>query len=98
MTGRTVGAKEAETLGLVNQVVPVSELDEAVNSTAGKLASGPTKALGLSKRIVNQVSRLELPDALEYEAQNQDIAGKTQDHLEAVRAFLEKRKPKFSGN
>jgi 2-(1,2-epoxy-1,2-dihydrophenyl)acetyl-CoA isomerase len=83
MTGRTVGAKEAETLGLVNQVVPAAELDEAVNSTAGKLASGPTKALGLSKRIVNQVSRLELPDALEYEA---------------VRAFLEKRKPKFSGN
>jgi len=98
MTGRTVGAKEAETLGLVNQVVPAAALDEVVNSTAEKLASGPTKALGLSKRIVNQVSRLELPDALEYEAQNQDIAGKTQDHLEAVRAFLEKRKPKFSGN
>jgi len=98
MTGRTVGAKEAETLGLVNQVVPAAELDEAVNSTAEKLANGPTKALGLSKRIVNQVSRLELPDALEYEAKNQDIAGKTQDHLEAVRAFLEKRKPKFSGN
>jgi len=98
MTGRTVGAKEAETLGLVNQVVPAAELDEAVNSTAEKLASGPTKALGLSKRIVNQVSSRELSEALEYEAQNQDIAGKTQDHLEAVRAFLEKRKPKFSGN
>jgi 2-(1,2-epoxy-1,2-dihydrophenyl)acetyl-CoA isomerase len=97
MTGRTVGAMEAETLGLVNQVVPPSELDDAVNSTAEKLASGPTKALGLSKRIVNQVSSLDLPDALEYEAQNQDIAGKTQDHQEAVRAFLEKRKPKFSG-
>ena len=98
MTGRTVGAKEAETLGLVNQVVPAAELDEAIDNTAEKLANGPTKALGLSKRIVNQVGRLELPDALEYEAQNQDIAGKTQDHLEAVRAFLEKRKPKFSGN
>jgi 2-(1,2-epoxy-1,2-dihydrophenyl)acetyl-CoA isomerase len=98
MTGRTVGAKEAETLGLVNQVVPAAELDAAVSSMAEKLASGPTKALGLSKRIVNQVGRLELADALEYEAQNQDIAGKTQDHLEAVRAFLEKRKPKFSGN
>ena len=98
MTGRTVGAREAETLGLVNQVVPAAELDEAVNSTAEKLANGPTKALGLSKRIVNQASRLELSDALEYEAQNQDIAGRTQDHLEAVRAFLEKRKPKFSGN
>ena len=97
MTGRTLGAKEAENLGLVNQTVPGTELDNVVNSVAEKLANGPTKALGLSKRVVNQVSRLELPDALEYEAQNQDIAGKTKDHLEAVRAFLEKRQPKFSG-
>src|SRR5947209_2841731 len=97
MTGRTVGAKEAENLGLVNQAVPATELDKVINSVAEKLARGPTKALGLSKRVVNHVSRLELPDALEYEAQNQDIAGKTKDHLEAVRAFLEKRQPKFSG-
>src|SRR6059036_4027396 len=81
MTGRTVGAKEAETLGLVNQVVPVAELDEAVNEMAEKLANGPTKALGLSKRVVNQATRLELSDALEYEAQNQQIAGRTKDHL-----------------
>jgi len=98
MTGRTVGAKEAENLGLVNQVVPALELDRVVDDVAGKLANGPTKALGLSKRVVNHVSRLDLHEALEYEAQNQDIAGKTQDHLEAVRAFLEKRQPKFSGN
>jgi 2-(1,2-epoxy-1,2-dihydrophenyl)acetyl-CoA isomerase len=98
MTGRTVGAKEAETLGLVNQVVPAMELDRAVDDVAQKLANGPTRALGLSKRVVNHVSRLDLHEALEYEAQNQDIAGKTQDHLEAVRAFLEKRKPKFTGN
>jgi 2-(1,2-epoxy-1,2-dihydrophenyl)acetyl-CoA isomerase len=97
MTGRTVGAKEAETLGLVNQTVPAAELDKVVNGIADKLSSGPTRALGLSKRVVNQVGRLELPDALEYEAQNQDIAGRTKDHLEAVRAFLEKRQPKFSG-
>jgi 2-(1,2-epoxy-1,2-dihydrophenyl)acetyl-CoA isomerase len=97
MTGRTVGAREAERLGLVNQVVTAAELDKAVDSLAGKLANGPTKALGLSKRVVNQAGRLDLHDALEYEAQNQDIAGKTNDHLEAVRAFLEKRQPKFSG-
>lgn len=97
MTGRTVGAKEAEKLGLVNQVVPAAELDTVVGDFAEKLANGPTKALGLSKRVVNHVSRLDLNEALEYEAQNQDIAGKTQDHLEAVRAFLEKRQPKFSG-
>jgi len=98
MTGRTVGAKEAETLGLVNKTVPAADLDKTVDEIADKLANGPTRALGLSKRVVNQASRLELSDALEYEAQNQDIAGKTRDHLEAVQAFLEKRKPKFSGD
>lgn len=98
MTGRTLGAKEAETLGLVNRVVSASELDKTVDEMAAKLANGPTKALGLSKRVVNQASRLELSDALEYEAMNQEIAGKTKDHLEAVRAFLEKRQPKFTGN
>ena len=97
MTGRTVGAREAETIGLVTKVVPAGELDKTVDEMAEKLANGPTKALGLSKRVVNQASRLELSEAMEYEAQNQDIAGKTKDHLEAVKAFLEKRQPKFSG-
>jgi 2-(1,2-epoxy-1,2-dihydrophenyl)acetyl-CoA isomerase len=98
MTGRTLGAKEAETVGLVNKAVPASELDKTVDEMAANLANGPTKALGLSKRVVNQSSRLDLSDALEYEAMNQEIAGKTKDHLEAVKAFLEKRQPRFTGN
>jgi 2-(1,2-epoxy-1,2-dihydrophenyl)acetyl-CoA isomerase len=97
MTGRTVGAKEAESLGLVHRVVPMKDLDSTVDQIAQELAMGPTRALGLSKRVVNRVGGLELSDALEYEATNQDIAGRTEDHLEAVRAFLEKRKPKFTG-
>ena len=98
MTGRTVGAKEAEALGLVHKVVPTAELDMTVDQLAQQLSTGPTKALGLSKRIINRVGNLDLPDALEYEAQHQDIVGRTNDHLEAVRAFLEKRKPKFTGS
>jgi len=97
MTGKTVPAREAEQLGLINKVVPAAELDQHTDELAHKLANGPTKALGLSKRVVNRVSGLELPDALEYEAYSQDIAGRTSDHLEAVQAFLEKRQPKFSG-
>src|SRR6266516_5159900 len=97
MTGRTVGAKEAEALGLVNKTVAAADLDKTVDEMAERLSNGPTKALGLSKRVVNRASVLELSEALEYEAQNQDIAGKTKDHLEAVRAFLEKRQPRFSG-
>jgi 2-(1,2-epoxy-1,2-dihydrophenyl)acetyl-CoA isomerase len=97
MTGKTIPAKEAEQLGLINKVVPAAELDKHTDELAHRLATGPTKALGLSKRIINRVTSLELPEALEYEACNQDIAGKTSDHLEAVQAFLEKRQPKFSG-
>ena len=97
MTGRTVSARDAENLGLVHKVVPATELDKAVDEMASQFASGPTKALGLSKRVVNRVANLDLPEALEYEAFHQEIAGKTHDHLEAVRAFLEKRKPKFMG-
>jgi len=97
MTGKTIPAKEAEQLGLINKVVPAAELDKQTDELAHRLATGPTKALGLSKRIVNRVTSLDLPEALEYEAYNQDIAGKTSDHLEAVKAFLEKRQPKFSG-
>ncbi len=97
MTGKTVPAREAEQLGLISKVVPAAELDKHTDELAHKLANGPTKALGLSKRVVNRVTSLELPDALEYEAYSQDIAGRTSDHLEAVQAFLEKRQPKFSG-
>jgi 2-(1,2-epoxy-1,2-dihydrophenyl)acetyl-CoA isomerase len=97
MTGKTIPAREAEHLGLINKVVPAAELDKQTDELAHKLANGPTKALGLSKRIVNRVASLELPEALEYEAYSQDIAGRTSDHLEAVKAFLEKRQPKFSG-
>src|SRR5438876_489012 len=50
MTGRTVGAKEAEALGLVHKVVPATELDSTVDQLAQQLSTGPTKALGLSKR------------------------------------------------
>ena len=98
MTGETIKAKDAESLGLVNKVVPAAELDRTVDDLAHRLAAGPTKALGLSKRVVNRVSTLDLADALEYEAIHQDVAGRTSDHLEAVKAFLEKRQPKFSGN
>ncbi len=84
-------------MGLVLKVVPPPELDRTVNELAQQLASGPTKALGLSKRVINRVTSLELSDALEYEAYHQEIAGRTNDHLEAVKAFLEKRKPRFSG-
>ncbi len=98
MTGRTVHAKEAEQIGLIHKVVPKEALDSTVEEITKQFANGPTKALGLSKRVVARAGTVELQDALEYEALHQDIAGRTADHIEAVKAFLEKRQPKFTGH
>ncbi len=96
-TGRKVGAEEALRLGLVNQVVPAESLEETVNGLARQLAQGPTRGIGLTKRTLNKAADMTLAQALEYEAQIQEIAIRTRDHREGVLAFLEKRPPKFEG-
>ena len=96
-TGRKVQADEALRMGLITQVVPRERLDETVAAIAGSLAQAPTRAIGLSKRILNKVATMTLAEALEYEAQTQDIAIRTHDHKEGVQAFLEKRPPEFTG-
>jgi 2-(1,2-epoxy-1,2-dihydrophenyl)acetyl-CoA isomerase len=95
--GSKVDAAEALRLGLVNQVVPADQLAEATNKIAGKLASLPGKAIGLTKRLLNQSLENDLQQQLEAEAYAQETAGKTHDHVEGVTAFLEKRKPEFKG-
>ncbi|MEA5461988.1 enoyl-CoA hydratase-related protein [Arcicella sp. LKC2W] len=97
-TGRIVEAKECLELGLVNKVVSSSELDIAVAQTAKMYAKGATQAIGLIKKVLNQSSHSTLDQMLELEAQNQDIAGKTNDFAEGVTAFLQKRPTNFQGN
>ena len=96
-TNRPVTAQEALDWGLVNQVVPDDKLDEAVGELSAKLAKGPTRAYGLSKRAINRANLALLRETLEYEAELQEIAGQTEDHAEGVAAFLEKREPQFQG-
>lgn len=96
-TNRPVSAEEALEWGLVNQVVPDDQLMQATAELAGKLAAGPTRALGLTKRALYRASMPELRATLEYEAELQEIAGRTSDHKEGLAAFLEKRKPEFTG-
>ncbi|NOT02484.1 MAG: 2-(1,2-epoxy-1,2-dihydrophenyl)acetyl-CoA isomerase [Phycisphaerales bacterium] len=96
-TGRKVDADEALRIGLVNQVVPDDDLPAATIKLATKLASLPTRGIGLTKRAFNRSWTVDLDDQLEYEACLQTTAGKTADHAEGVRAFLEKRKPQFTG-
>jgi 2-(1,2-epoxy-1,2-dihydrophenyl)acetyl-CoA isomerase len=96
-TNRAVTAPEALEMGLVNRVVPDAELMDQARELAASLASGPTRAIGLSKRALNRSVLGSLEATLEYEAQLQEIAGRTEDHAEGLAAFLEKRQPKFQG-
>lgn len=96
-TGRKVAAAEALSIGLVNQVVPDDQLADATKKLASKLASLPTRAIGLTKRAINAAWTSDLETQLDYEAMLQTTAGQTKDHREGVTAFLEKRPPKFTG-
>jgi 2-(1,2-epoxy-1,2-dihydrophenyl)acetyl-CoA isomerase len=92
-----VDAQEALRLGLVNRVVPAEQLMAATMEVARRLAAGPTRAFGLTKRALRYALRAPLEDVLAYEAYLQEVAGATADHREGVAAFLEKRPPRFTG-
>ncbi|MBI4523036.1 MAG: enoyl-CoA hydratase/isomerase family protein [Deltaproteobacteria bacterium] len=96
LLGEPVDAEEALRLGLVAKVMPATELLTAARELAETLARGP-RSMGLIKRAVNRSLLSELETQLEYEAQLQEIAGRSADFDEGVRAFLEKRSPVFTG-
>jgi enoyl-CoA hydratase len=97
LTGDLLNAKEAERIGLINHAVPRQELDEKVNALAEKLANGATKAIKWTKTCINiplrQLAHSIMDASLAYEA----LTNIGADHQEAVTAFQEKRKPKFTG-
>jgi 2-(1,2-epoxy-1,2-dihydrophenyl)acetyl-CoA isomerase len=97
MLGDPIDARTALNLGLVNWVFPDSSLLEEVSKIAARLAAGPTRGLGLTKRALNRGVVVDLDSALEYEAYLQEIAGRTKDHTEGAKSFFEKRKPSFTG-
>jgi 2-(1,2-epoxy-1,2-dihydrophenyl)acetyl-CoA isomerase len=95
--GEKVPAAEAVEMGLANRLIPVDTWDADVTAFAARLAALPTKAIGLIKRSLKATSVLSFEDYLEQEAQGQRIAGLTKDHREGVNAFMQKRKPVYSG-
>ena len=94
---RTVKADEALELGLATQVVPAAELDATVAELAGRLAAGPTVALGSIRRSVAYAASHTFEEALALEGRMMNHTGATEDHRAAVAAFVAKEKPVFQG-
>ena len=95
--GSKLKASEAFDLGILNKVVPLTDLDSATNEIAVHYSKAPTKAIGLIKKMLEKAYTSDISEALDYEAYCQEIAGRSDDYREGVAAFLEKRKPNFTG-
>lgn len=96
LLGERVDARQALELGLVNRVVPEAEFPAAWRDWAGRLARGP-RSLGYMKQLLAHAPQATLEEQLEHEAWLQGLAGATEDAQEGVRAFREKREPRFRG-
>ena len=92
-----ISANDALEMGLINRVLPDGEVDAFVDNWARKLAAGPPIALAQTKRLLNNSLNVTLEEALDDEAAAQTINFATSDTAEAMRAFIEKREPKFTG-
>ncbi len=95
--GEKIKAIDAEKLGLVTKIISLEEWQAETAAFAEGIASMPTKAIGLMKRLLKGSSDLSFKEYLEKEACAQRIAGQTEDHREGVTAFTEKRRPVFHG-
>ncbi|MEU1478176.1 enoyl-CoA hydratase-related protein [Streptomyces sp. NPDC005760] len=95
--GDALGAADAERLGLVNRVVPDEELDKTAREWAGRLATGPTRALALTKQLVNASLDSDRATAFAAEAAAQEINMTTADAKEGVASFVERRTPEYGG-
>ncbi len=96
-TAEVLGADEALKLGMVNRVVPAATLTEEVRAFATRLAAGPVVAYSYMKAHLNLALKSDLRTILDRESYGQTLTGLTEDHKEAVKAFLEKREAKFKG-
>ena len=97
LTGDLINARDAEAMGLINYAVPADELDDRVDAFARKIGSGAMKSIKYTKTAINvglkQLAHSMMDTCMAYEA----LTNRSKDHLEAINAFSEKRKPKFTG-
>jgi 2-(1,2-epoxy-1,2-dihydrophenyl)acetyl-CoA isomerase len=97
VSNRRLSAAEAEDWGLVSEVVAADGLPARAAELATTIAAGPTRAIGMTKRLFDHADTATLEEQLELEGQLQAVATQTADFLEGVTAFAEKRAPEFRG-
>jgi len=96
-TAKTIDAKTAKQLGLLNKVVPPDKLKSTVKELATELMTKPPVGIQLAKQLINSSIEIDLTKGLVQEAQAFGVLASTEDFDEGVAAFIEKRKPKFKG-
>jgi 2-(1,2-epoxy-1,2-dihydrophenyl)acetyl-CoA isomerase len=97
MLGDIIDAHECLRLGLVTKVVPPEALQEETRTFALKLAAGPTRAYALSKKALHFAAQNDIASTLDYEADLQSEISTTEDHIEGILSFIQKRTPEFKG-
>jgi 2-(1,2-epoxy-1,2-dihydrophenyl)acetyl-CoA isomerase len=95
--GGTLSAQDAKEMGLIYKVVPQQDLEKEAMDLASRLAQMPTQAIGRAKQLLSRTFDMTLGEVLEEEIKAQISLSRTEDHREAIRAFLEKRPPTFQG-
>ena len=95
--GDVISAQDAAEIGIVNRVVADSELDNFVDNWAERLAAGPPLAMQQTKKMLSNAFSQSLSEALDAEASAQTVNLVSEDTREGIKAFLEKRPPKFEG-
>ncbi|MBW2031881.1 MAG: enoyl-CoA hydratase/isomerase family protein [Deltaproteobacteria bacterium] len=96
-TGDIIDAREAERIGLVNKVVPAEELMTKATEIARKISKKSPAAIRLAKAAINRGMRTDLGAGLAYERELYSLSLSTDDKIEGINAFIEKREPKYKG-
>jgi len=97
MRAKPITAATALAWGLISEVVPVGELDAAVDTVAGELEGAATLSVGLAKTLIHRNLDHDLTNALQNEAIYEELAVRSDDFKEGMRSFVQKRPPEYTG-
>lgn len=97
MSGKKLNGADAKVLGIITEAVPSDKLEDTVKNYIKKYSNGPTKTYGYIKTLMNRVCYSEFNACMQNEVEAQYMCSLTEDHREALTAFVEKRKPVFKG-